>query len=303
MPRKTKDAKTSEKEKKVTKKPTKKASTTKKTVAKKKPTKKASTAKKAVAKKTTTKKPTTKKSTTKKTVAKKTTTKKATAKKSTVKKTTTTKKTAKKSTKKVTKPINEYYDLPYRYNQTIVKILAQTPKKLFVYWDISDKDRQNMQKQYGENFFENTKPILIINNKTLNYTFEVDINDFANSWYLDIEDADCEYNIELGRRPFSKENISSIPDYIYLSSSNDINSPNNKVLYDSLLNKKLLFRNVKTNEIIEKNISDFLFITNIGKFYNIYEIYKKFYTLEDLEYINNPSSGLPSSKLNSSQFK
>ena len=36
----------------------------------------------------------------------------------------------------------EYYDLPYRYNETIVKILAQTPKKLFVYWDISDKDRR-----------------------------------------------------------------------------------------------------------------------------------------------------------------
>ena len=82
--------------------------------------------------------------------------------------------------------IIEYYDLPYRYNQTVVKVLAQTPNNLFIYWDISDKDRDNYKKQYGENFFENTKPILIVHNDTLNYTFEVDINDFANSWYLHI---------------------------------------------------------------------------------------------------------------------
>ena len=54
------------------------------------------------------------------------------------------------SKSKQSKSINllEYYDLPYRYNQTIVKILAQTPKTLFVYWDISDDDRKNYIKQY-----------------------------------------------------------------------------------------------------------------------------------------------------------
>ena len=42
--------------------------------------------------------------------------------------------------------ILEYYDLPYRYNETVVKILAQTPKILFVYWDVSDNDRENIKK-------------------------------------------------------------------------------------------------------------------------------------------------------------
>ena len=41
----------------------------------------------------------------------------------------------------------------------------------------------------------------IESNIPLEYSFEVDINDFANSWYLNIEDAKCEYTIELGRRP------------------------------------------------------------------------------------------------------
>ena len=46
-----------------------------------------------------------------------------------------------------------------------------------------------------------TKPVLIITNKTMNYTFEVEINDFANSWYLPLNDPDCDYSVELGRKP------------------------------------------------------------------------------------------------------
>lgn len=86
----------------------------------------------------------------------------------------------------ITEKVNivEYYDLPYRYNQTVVKILAQTPNILFVYWDISDTDRNNFISQYGENFFNNTIPVLLIINKTMNYSYEIQINDFANSWYL-----------------------------------------------------------------------------------------------------------------------
>ena len=108
-----------------------------------------------------------------------------------------TKRTAK------TKPVSiiEHYELPYRYNETIVKILYQTPNTLFVYWDISDKDRKKYLEQYGENFFEVTHPILIVHNDTYNYSFEIPINDFANSWYLRVNDSKCNYRVELGRKP------------------------------------------------------------------------------------------------------
>ena len=95
--------------------------------------------------------------------------------------------TPKQPTKKV--EVLEYYDLPYRYNETIVKLLYQTPTTLFVYWDISDEDKQKYIKQYGEYFFYNTKPVLIVKNKTLHYQYEVEINDFANSWYLQVNDS------------------------------------------------------------------------------------------------------------------
>ena len=113
-----------------------------------------------------------------------------------------TKTTVKKSEKKLinnSTNVVEYYDLPQKYNQTVVKVLAQTPKTLFVYWEISDDDIEKFKNDYGENFFETTKPVLIIHNDTLNYSFEVDINDFANSWYLHVNDSNSDYRIELGR--------------------------------------------------------------------------------------------------------
>ena len=286
---------------------TTKKSTKKTTSSSKKPTttKKKST-KKAVKKQTTT---TQKKSTPKKETVK--------AKKTTAKKVTSSSKktTRKKSTKAEVKNLvekfqSEYYDLPYMYNKTIVKVLAQTPKMLFIYWEISEDDRNLFKKLYGENFFNNTRPILVVYNDTMNYSFEVEIDDFANSWYLHINDANCDYHIELGRKPIShkaQNNDSTyIPYYVYVTSSNEMASPNNTILFNPNL-KSIKYRNVKTGEVKEKDIMQFTFITNYGIF-NIKDLYKFLYPNESFEFENivlgNTSSGaLSSSGMFSSQFK
>ena len=276
-----KTAKTESKSKS-TKSSAKKATTKATTKAKTKTTSAKSKASAKTSKATSSKAKSTSKKKATKTTAKKTTT--------TKKKTTSTRNTKRKKTDK--KPeIVEYYDLPYRYNQTVVKLLAQTPTTLFVYWDISDKDRKAFEKQYGENFFETTKPILIVHNDTLGYSFEVEINDFANSWYLHVADSKCDYRIELGRRPIQKtEKLNQ--DYIYITTSNEIESPNNKILFDR--NQKMVyFRNVKTGNQTGKSINTMSFIRNMGKIYDIYDLYKVIYQNENIEGIydsSNPSS-------------
>ena len=305
MPRKTKDVEneviatttksTTKKSKTSSNSDVKKTSTSKKSVSKKADSKPASTkttTKKKATSKASEKSPTTKKKTTTKKIAdkkttsaqtKKTTEKKSAAKSTTKKKTTPKTVKAKKATKE---EILEYYDLPYRYNETVVKILAQTPKKLFIYWDISDDDRNNYTQRFGNDFFNNTIPVLIVHNNSMNYTFEVEINDFANCWYLDINDAKCDYTIELGRR--SKIKSYYIPDnYIYVASSNKIESPNDHILFEKQ-SKTIYFRNVKNNNTHAKDIANLSFIERMGKVYNIYEAYKKMYGNED--FVNNPTS-------------
>lgn len=239
-------------------------------------------------------------------------------------------KTKTSKTKKTTKtePISiiENYELPYRYNETIVKILYQTPNTLFVYWDISDKDRKKYIEQYGENFFEVTHPILIVHNDTYNYSFEIPINDFANSWYLRVNDSKCNYRVELGRKPNyvpqTQAQVSNVTEsiteekvektktidtnYIYISTSNLIELPNDHVLFKTNENNTIKFRNIKTKQ--EQNIPLYDIIKNlpvaegseiplVSK--EILEgLYSAIYKNEDtsfFENINNPSSGNPSS--------
>ena len=329
--------------KKATKKST---SSSKKTVAKKATSsaKKAEVKKKAASEKKTpaTKKAEVKEKTTvakKSSTSKKTTTKKSTTQKATIaaksktpaKKASTVKKSTKKETVKKTEPSvskkssrkkvsnakpkelkfqSEYYDLPYMYNRTIVKVLAQTPKMLFIYWEISEDDRDLFKRLYGDNFFNHTKPVLIVYNDTMNYSFEVEVDDFANSWYLHINDANCEYHVELGRKPIQNINYQIqpiyIPYYVYVTSSNEMTSPNNTILFDPNI-KTITFRNVKTGEVIKKDINQFKFITNVGIF-NVKELYKYLFPNENFEFENivlgNTSSGaLSSSGMFSSQFK
>ena len=303
MPAKTKETN----EKKVTKK------TAKKTTVQSSLNKSKVSAKKAVK---TSKKTTTKKNATPK------------AKNNLIKKTAKTKNKVKTSAKKVApkkQPINiiESYDLPYRYNETIVKILYQTPNTLFVYWDIADSDRENYIKQYGENFFNITRPVLIIHNDTMHYNFEIPINDFANSWYLHINDSKCDYRVELGRRPnyYNKEVTKEIEekiktDYIYVSTSNEIESPNDHVLFSTNENNTIKIRNVKTSN--EKSISLFEIVKHLPAMKRVQnipyikeellkDIYSGIYQSEDLSIFekikNNPSSGgNPSSGSMSSRF-
>ena len=207
----------------------------------------------------------------------------------------------------------EYYDLPYRYNETVVKILAQTPKRLFVYWDVADSDRERYIKAFGENFFNDTYPVLLIHNDDKNYTFEVPINDFANSWYLDINDPKSKYTIQLGRKfreqaklvtinreQVRDENIIIQNDYLPITTSNTLEVPNDHILFENL-KPYVVYRNVKNYEEKVVDISNLEFAKKMGKVYNIYEVYKEIYKneMEDESLLDllNPSS------MSSSSFK
>lgn len=207
----------------------------------------------------------------------------------------------------------EYYDLPYRYNETVVKILAQTPKRLFVYWDIADSDKERYLKAFGESFFYDTYPVLLIHNDDKNYTFEIPINDFANSWYLDINDSKSKYTIQLGRKfkdqsklgyvnkeQVRDENIVLQNDYLPITTSNTLEVPNDHILFENL-KPYVVYRNVKNHEEKLVDISNLEFAKKMGKVYNIYEVYKEIYKneMEDESLLDllNPSS------MSSSSFK
>lgn len=213
------------------------------------------------------------------------------------------------NTKIQTNYLLEYYDLPYRYNETVVKILAQTPKKLFVYWDISDEDKLKYIKSFGDNFFADTYPVLLLYNEEKKYVKEIAINDFANSWYIDIDDPKTKYTIQLGRKfrkkpeiinmtVFKEEKIILQTDYLPIAMSNKIEVPNDHILFEKF-NSKVLFRNVKTNQEVTKDIRTFdkklAKAYDLNSFYDMYEELYKDGIENGMFDLNNPTSGNTSS--------
>ncbi len=209
------------------------------------------------------------------------------------------------------KYIPEYYDLPYRYNETIVRVLAQTPQKLFVYWDISDNDRKKYEDTFGEDFYNKTYPVLLLYNQDKQYVREIEVNDFANSWYIDIDDPRTKYIIQLGRKfrsnnpmvDYDKVNANNIilrNDYLPYAESNMMEAPNDHVLLESLPDF-VSFRNVKTGQEMLVNVRELK--TMFGHNYDIKAFYDEHYKDELIDGrfdMSNPSS---KGGLSSSTFK
>ena len=204
----------------------------------------------------------------------------------------------------------EYYDLPYRYDETVVRILAQTPRRLFVYWDISDSDRQRYISTFGESFFNDTYPILLLYNEDKKYIKEIVVNDFANSWYIDIDNPKTKYSVQLGRKFKNRPQIINIAkmeeskielqnDYLPMVNSNKIEAPNDRVLFDKFASL-IKFRNVKTGQETVKDLTTFT--EKISKAYDISSFKQVFREINKNEAISddrfdfdNPTSGNPTS--------
>ena len=93
---------------------------------------------------------------------------------------------------------SEYYDLPIKYDKTTVKLLVQSPTRMYAYWDVSDECIKSFSGKNAK--YNDCTPFLKITNLTLGYSYEIEISPFTNNYYIDVKDTDCDYNVELIRK-------------------------------------------------------------------------------------------------------
>ena len=94
-------------------------------------------------------------------------------------------------------PKTEYYELPTKYNKTIVRLLVQSPNRMFAYWQVSDEFIKHFNSKHSN--YSICKPVLKITNLTLNYSYSLPVDPFTNNYYIDVKDPDCVYQVEIGR--------------------------------------------------------------------------------------------------------
>jgi hypothetical protein len=225
-----------------TKKAATKKTATKKTATKKTATKK--TAKRAFKKKAAIKKPPTKKSVTKKAATKKAGAKKAATKKAGAVAT----KMRKKSTQRTgtqEETIRTKYEapsvsstpadkpkysfdctIPEKYNEDYLKVIPRDPEWVFVYWEFTPQLLDTFAREMGTSSFRKSHRILRIHDVTdVDFngenswrTEEVEVNLYANNWYLRVPESNRTYIIECGHKDKSgnfhllmRSNVFSVP--------------------------------------------------------------------------------------------
>ena len=92
---------------------------------------------------------------------------------------------------------SEYYELPKNYNRTVIRLLVQSPTRMFVYWEVSDDTIRSFNKKYHN--YDDCVVVLKVTNITNNYSYSIPVNPFANNYYIEVEDSGCNYKVELGR--------------------------------------------------------------------------------------------------------
>lgn len=112
---------------------------------------------------------------------------------------------------------SEYYELPSKYNQTVIRLLVQSPTRMFVYWEVSDKTIKSFSKNSID--YSDCTPVLKITNITKNYSYTIPVDPYADNYYIEVEDSGCDYKVELGR--YAKA------DYINIYTSNTATVPAN----------------------------------------------------------------------------
>ncbi|HUI92984.1 MAG TPA: DUF4912 domain-containing protein [Chitinivibrionales bacterium] len=97
-------------------------------------------------------------------------------------------------------------DVPDEYNDTYMRALPRDPEWIFVYWEISEAARGELKKKMGEEAYHSSKKLLRLSDVTgrtydgsnaHGYT-DVEINDYANNWYIRVPAPGRTYLVECG---------------------------------------------------------------------------------------------------------
>ncbi len=114
------------------------------------------------------------------------------------------------------------FDLPNAYDNDRIILIAKDPYCLYTYWEISEARANDFLNEFGHELWENSVPVLKVINASNNTNFYITINDIANNWYINVENDNCLYIVEIGRRISDKF-------FIPFESSNYVQTPSNSL--------------------------------------------------------------------------
>ena len=121
-------------------------------------------------------------------------------------------------------PEAEHKALPEGYGQTEAALMPRDPNWMFIYWEISEKTRENARKAHGADIFKTGRQVIRVaeaGDGDGKY-FDIPVMHDAKSWYVNVQEAGRAYCCEIGL---------ALPDgkFVGLVKSNTVNLPAGRV--------------------------------------------------------------------------
>ncbi|HAA90697.1 MAG: Uncharacterized protein XD63_1690 [Thermoanaerobacterales bacterium 50_218] len=123
------------------------------------------------------------------------------------------------------------FDLPLTYGENKIIALVRDPYWIFAYWEVSETSK-----------WEGSRPVLRLCEEGGSYQ-QIEINDYANNWYINTGRPNTTFWVELGR---------ILPDgtYILIARSNLVTTPRDRV--SEIVDEEWLLLAEQEKELYEK---------------------------------------------------
>ncbi|RKZ05676.1 hypothetical protein DRQ05_06035 [bacterium] len=90
----------------------------------------------------------------------------------------------------------EAVEMPSRYNIDRIVTLVRDPNWIFTYWEVTDDTIANMKDRFGANWVD-CRMILRIFDRRDDRFFDIELNESARNWYINVEPAG-KYQVAIG---------------------------------------------------------------------------------------------------------
>ncbi len=96
-------------------------------------------------------------------------------------------------------------DIPYQYDQDKIVLQVRDPHWVHAYWELKSQTLEGLKARLGDDFFHAKKVLrvydvtnIVFNGSNANSFFDLQVNDFANSWYINTNGPGRAFCVDLG---------------------------------------------------------------------------------------------------------
>jgi hypothetical protein len=102
-----------------------------------------------------------------------------------------------------TEVVPQVTDLPTSYGDTKIVLLPRDPWWCFAYWEIGEQTKQEIKSLYGEKIkyiirVYDVTNVVNFDGRNANKYFDIEINLGINSWYINLQEANRSWCVDLG---------------------------------------------------------------------------------------------------------